>query len=134
MSDYINRRAAIDAVNGMPDCPNGYSDTYDKAHIIAVLEDVPSVQPQRWIPVTPDSPPLYMPVLTWDGGTRHVEQRIPYIRDEIGEKIFNDWWIDGDEKWDEWAEYQPNLRDGCAIKWMPLPEPWKGEQDETNRR
>lgn len=46
MSDYINRRAAIDAVNGMPDCPNGYSDTYDKAHIIAVLEDVPSVQPE----------------------------------------------------------------------------------------
>lgn len=42
--DVISRQAAIDAVNGMPDCPNGYSDTYDKAHIIAVLEDVPSVQ------------------------------------------------------------------------------------------
>lgn len=47
MSDYINRRAAIDAVNGMPDCPNGYSGTYDKGHIIAVLEDVPSVQTEQ---------------------------------------------------------------------------------------
>lgn len=45
MSDYIDRQAAIDAVNGMPDCPNGFSGTYDKAAIIGILEDVPSVQP-----------------------------------------------------------------------------------------
>ena len=38
---------AIEAINGMPDCPNGYSDTYDKKHIIAVLEDVPSAQPEQ---------------------------------------------------------------------------------------
>lgn len=87
---------------------------------------------RQWIPVTLDLPPCCMPVLTWDGKTRHVEQRIPYVRDENGEKIISDWWIDGDEKWDEWAEYQPNLRDGCAIKWMPLPEPCEGGQDENN--
>jgi hypothetical protein len=44
--DLISRQAAIDAVNGMPDCPNGFSGTYDKAAIIGILEDVPSVQPQ----------------------------------------------------------------------------------------
>lgn len=50
MCELISRRAAIEAViNGMPDCPNGYSDTYDKRHIIAVLEDVPSVQPEETI-------------------------------------------------------------------------------------
>ena len=50
MCELISRRAAIEAViNGMPDCPNGYSDTYDKRHIIAVLEDVPSVQPDDWM-------------------------------------------------------------------------------------
>ena len=47
-TDVISRSAAIDAVNGMPDCPNGYSDTYDKRHIIVVLEDVPSVQPKDY--------------------------------------------------------------------------------------
>lgn len=120
MSDYIDRQEAIDALS----TPRGI------LYPIRTVEELPSAQPQRWIPVTPDSPPLYMPVLTWDGGTRHVEQRIPYVRDEIGEKIFSDWWIDGDEKWDEWAEYQPNLRDGCAIKWMPLPPSYKGGEDE----
>jgi hypothetical protein len=44
--DLISRQEAIDAVNGMPDCPNGFSGTYDKAAIIGILEDVPSVQPQ----------------------------------------------------------------------------------------
>lgn len=46
MNDYISRQAAIDAVNGLPDCPNGFSGTYDKAAIIGILEDVPSAQPE----------------------------------------------------------------------------------------
>lgn len=32
---------AIDAIKDLPNCPNGYSDTYDKARIISVLEEVP---------------------------------------------------------------------------------------------
>lgn len=47
VGDIISRQAAIDAVNGMPDCPNGYSDTYDKRQIIAVLEELPSAQPEQ---------------------------------------------------------------------------------------
>ena len=47
MGELISRRAAIDAVNGMPDCPNGFSGTYDKAAIIGILEDVPSAQPEH---------------------------------------------------------------------------------------
>jgi hypothetical protein len=37
---------AIDAINGLPNCPNGYSDAYDKASIISALEEVPSAQPE----------------------------------------------------------------------------------------
>ena len=44
MSDYIRREEAIKAIMDLPNCPNGYSDTYDKARIISVLEDVPSVK------------------------------------------------------------------------------------------
>ena len=47
MDDLISRQAAIDALDGLPNCPNGYSDTYDKACIIGVLEELPSAQPER---------------------------------------------------------------------------------------
>ena len=45
MNDLISRRAAIKAVDELPNCYNGYSDTYDKAYIIGVLEELPSAQP-----------------------------------------------------------------------------------------
>ena len=43
MSDLISRRAAIKAIDDLQNCYNGYSDTYDKACIIGVLEEVPSI-------------------------------------------------------------------------------------------
>ena len=46
MNDLISRQAAIKAFKDLPDCPNGYSDTYDKACIIGVLEELPSAQPK----------------------------------------------------------------------------------------
>ena len=46
MSDYISRQTAIKAIEDMQDCYNGFSDTYDKACIIGVLEEVPSAQPE----------------------------------------------------------------------------------------
>lgn len=44
--DLISRQAAIKAVDDLQNCPNGYSDTYDKACIIGLLEELPSVQPE----------------------------------------------------------------------------------------
>lgn len=43
MSDLISRQDAIKAIDDLQNCYNGYSDTYDKAYIIGVLEDVTSV-------------------------------------------------------------------------------------------
>ena len=54
MSDYIDRQKAIKAVEALPNCYNGYSDTYDKSCIIGLLEELPSAQPERkkgkWLP------------------------------------------------------------------------------------
>lgn len=53
MSDLISRRAAIKAIEDLQDCYNGFSDTYDKACIIGVIEEVPPIEPVRhgrWLP------------------------------------------------------------------------------------
>ena len=46
MQDLISRKEAIQAIDDLQNCYNGYSDTYDKAYIIGVLEELPSVQPE----------------------------------------------------------------------------------------
>lgn len=47
MKDLISRQAAIQAIDDLPNCYNGYSDTYDKAYIIGVLEEVPPIEPKK---------------------------------------------------------------------------------------
>jgi hypothetical protein len=42
----IYRQAAIKAVVDLPNCYNGYSDTYDKSCIIGLLEELPPAQPE----------------------------------------------------------------------------------------
>lgn len=48
MNDLISRRAAIKTIDDLPNCYNGYSDTYDKAYIIGVLEEVPKDGCEYW--------------------------------------------------------------------------------------
>ena len=61
MTDLISRRAAIKAIDDLPNCYNGYSDTYDKAYIIGVLEELPSAEPKRgeWLLVDEAEPRRY---------------------------------------------------------------------------
>ena len=47
MSDLISRQAAIKAIEDLQDCYNGFSDTYDKACIIGVIEEVPPIEPVK---------------------------------------------------------------------------------------
>lgn len=52
MTDIISRQTAIKAIDDLPNCYNGYSDTYDKAYIIGVLEGLPTIDPVkhgRWV-------------------------------------------------------------------------------------
>lgn len=41
--ELIDRKSAINAVLSLENCYNGFSDTYDKACIIGLLEELPKV-------------------------------------------------------------------------------------------
>lgn len=47
MNDLISRQATIEAIYDLPNCNNGYSDTYDKSLIISVIEELPSAEPKK---------------------------------------------------------------------------------------
>ena len=51
MDDLISRQTAINAIDGLQNCYNGYSDSYDKSYIIGVLEELPSAEPKagKWV-------------------------------------------------------------------------------------
>lgn len=50
MEATIYIQEAIKAIEDLPNCYNGYSDIYDKAYIIEVLEELPSTEKDgRWI-------------------------------------------------------------------------------------
>ena len=126
MSDLIERQAAIKAVDDLPNCYNGYSDAYDKAYIIGVLEEVPSAQPEpQWIQCSELLPE-----------TKEGELKRCLLTEELhlitGETVtcvcvafydgeYNTWFYDLGEDMDE-VNY--------PLAWMPLPEPWRGEEHE----
>lgn len=122
VGDMISRRAAIDALK---EIFNPSITKFVRAKL--AIENLPSAQPeQKWIPCSERFPEYNESVLTWDGYVFCIEKRIPYIRDDDGEPIEGDWWVD--DEYDEYeSEYYPNLRDGAAIAWMSLPEePYRG--------
>ena len=54
MSRLIDADKLKKDVLDLPDCYNGFSDTYDKACIIGVIDEQPIIKPKKgkWIPVT----------------------------------------------------------------------------------
>ena len=116
MCKLISRQAAIDAINNLPDCPNGFSDTYDKSCIIGVLEQLPSAQPeQRWIPCSerePDEDGQYIITVKY----RHVDGRKDIYAEHgvLREGVI-------------WDVYYFGHCDEVerVLAWMPLPEPYK---------
>lgn len=87
------------------------------------VRQLPSVTPQpKWILCKDRMPDYHQLVLTFDGEYICVEQRIPYIIDENGNKhIGSEWWVDVNYVTD--SELYSGLRDGAAVAWMPLPTP-----------
>jgi hypothetical protein len=53
MDDTISRRAAIKAIDDLPNCYNGYSDTYDKAYNIGVMAAIAKVKRMPTIDAVP---------------------------------------------------------------------------------
>jgi len=119
MTRYIDADALIGYVEQNTDISQ-FMITY----IRGMIREQPTIDAEhRWIPCSERLPEYFEPVLTWDGHCYSVEKRIPYIRDEDGKPIKAEWWVSDD--YEEGTDYYPNLRDGAAIAWMPLPKPYE---------
>ena len=114
MSDLISRQAAIDALcedycYGHHDCKR-----YPKCENLRAIQKLPSAQP--WIPCSERLPEhdgeKYLVTLYSD--------RINVVSVRISYCYMN---RDG-----YWSDVPVGYK---VTAWMPLPEPWKGESEET---
>ena len=113
--DLISRQQAIDALRGYlveKRCPDDGTLT---CRLIEneVINKLPSVQPeQRWIPVSEKLPGFGQRVLV---STANFVYEAIYFDEDAG-----------------WSTYNVSFKDvdeSEILAWMPLPEPYKGEQD-----
>ena len=120
--DLIERQAAIDAIdetnwyhqNENKDMVSGANSAehqpwFKSDDVYSALKSVPSVQPeQRWTPVSekqPEETGTYMTTIDYG---------------EYGLVTGQRYYHGGVLGWN----------DECVIAWMPLPEPWKGEDND----
>lgn len=106
-TDCIDRQAAIDAV-----CE--YCEYFYNENVIQSIKEIPSVQPQRWIPVTERLPEPDERVAVTTGGYEY------HVWDCMSNRGDDYFWED--EEGDYHNKY-------AAVAWMPLPEPWRGQDD-----
>ena len=117
-TDCISRQAAIDALGERPhlwtggDYELGCANQYDLDKL--AIETVPSVQEQRWIPVSEKMP-------------NRQELVIVSCHDTLGDTSFDytssAWATTDGEYW-----IVDNEINSHVTAWMPLPEPYKGDK------
>ena len=107
--DAISRQAAIDCV------------TYDVEHTIECLKALPSAQPERktdeWIPISKETNPTksgWYLVTVHEDATNDNER----FTGMAEFNATNGMWYDIDEPTDMY------------LRWMPLPEPYRGGEKE----
>ena len=119
MSDLISRQAAIDAVSHHGEIENDYTDLYHDGYCdgvydsVDILEDLPAAQ--QWTPCSEKPPEIDKEVLVTDGEIYWVCSLFesPDIEDGLYQ------WEDNYGHWHEFETW---------VAWMPLPEPYKGEE------
>ena len=120
MDDLISRQAAIDAMNAQHRYDEFYwehkMESVPFNAVISILKNLPSAQPERWIPVTERLPKEGQVVLITNekGNVKHGQYRGVYPSNKV-----NWWW------------WKKNTTEE-VVAWMPLPEPWRGEEHETD--
>ena len=114
--DLISRQAAIDAQNDEITITGRINAIVVQDYILRMrnrLYDLPSVQPERWIPVTerlPENTGKWL-CCTSDGDVMILFYDAPGTK----ERVFY--------RWDDRGYF---YRTFDVIAWMPLPEPWRG--------
>ena len=112
--DLIDRQAAIECLNGkmkLSDFENAQIVQDFLARVVEKILDLPSAR--RWIPVGERLPEYGEKVLVTDD-------------DGVTCGYLAEMW-DGDFSWEEWHDTHRYLIEPTA--WMPLPEPWKGDEE-----
>ena len=135
MNDLISRQDAIKAIEDLPNCYNGFSDTYDKACIIGTLEEVPSAQ--QWIPCEERLPEDDTDVLIsyrykeGEGDTRNIKIDITsYGTMYFGGNAVRDYAKNNIKYWRPPFQYFNSNYE--VIAWMPLPESYRVEINQRN--
>ena len=113
--ELISREAAIEALKYSFGDADNISDVvyWSRGQVLTVLNNLPTVEP-RWIPVSEGLPDYGEYVLLSVCGCCTVG-KCEYVNG-----INVDWYYDG------WY-HQENDVDA----WMPLPEPWEGEENDN---
>lgn len=134
MSDLIDRQAALDVFKNLIDIGGIFTEEpLIGAALIAVREAIaqlPTAEPKRgeWVPVTERLPEVSYDIL----GNWCSEEVILLMNDEEFTDIRNG-------HFNPIGVFEVNEHDGPAIvgqpgrdviAWMPLPEPWRGDNDE----
>lgn len=138
MSDLIKREDAIKAIKQWRDNDGSLFDV-GLNQAIREIKRLPSAdRPQGWIPCSEMLPDDIRPVLvTWKNtdpasyyqyivgkhfiGTAHYHRGKWYWYSSVTEDLLAEYGKCETEEFDEAIE---------AVAWMPLPEPWKGADDE----
>lgn len=120
--DLISRQAAIDAVKGR------FSMPVDNL-IVEVIGALPSAEPeQRWIPVTERLPEEDY----WTGKEIQysAEVLVTIVDDDLHAFVDIACTVDGEWQLTLPLDLTPDIPKWYkVVAWMPLPEPYKGEEE-----
>ena len=127
--DLISRQAAIDAFTGVVILEPAQSAKKYIDGVIERIQNLPSVQPeQHWIPCSERLPEEYGEYqITWITSVSK-KRFIGCSEYEItGEYDFENDRFKGEWLLEDYVKAYPDVK---VLAWMPLPEPWRGEEHE----
>ena len=119
----IDADKLVKAVEDLADCYNGFSDTYDKACIIGLIDEQPTISPKQgaWIPVSERLPE----VNEYAGDV----QKYYLVQNEYGDMMVACYKGNKTGTW--WEQmYKYDEIEDSIVAWMLLPEPYKEEVTE----